>query len=289
MAYNKTTWEDLPSTNTPINANNLNNIENGVEEAIKFMGVPDYSTSTSYVRGNLVKYNNKLYRAVRATSGSWNSADWSETSVRSQLERTAGWGEAISTTTATDWNSLGQVSGFFRGSGLTHSPSGKTVANWWFVVQLAESSGYYVQYAFPYGYNTMYMRAQNNGTWNDWTEIDTNGTELYSGNGTAATLTLSESIANYKHFRVEYLMSNYVGSAEFDVRSSNYYYTISTIRPSDADEITITNKRFTIDGTTLTVTSDRFPELKISPSGISTTSSSGDITRMAITKIVGYK
>ena len=84
-------------------------------------------------------------------------------------------------------------------------------------------------------------------------------------------------------------MSNYVGSAEFDVRSSNYYYTISTIRPSDADEITITNKRFTIDGTTLTVTSDRFPELKISPSGISTTSSSGDITRMAITKIVGYK
>lgn len=28
MAYNKTTWEDLPSTNTPLSAANLNKIEN---------------------------------------------------------------------------------------------------------------------------------------------------------------------------------------------------------------------------------------------------------------------
>lgn len=31
MAYNKTTWENLPSTNTPITASNLNNIENEVK------------------------------------------------------------------------------------------------------------------------------------------------------------------------------------------------------------------------------------------------------------------
>ena len=31
MAYTKTIWEDLPSTNTPINATNLNKIENGIE------------------------------------------------------------------------------------------------------------------------------------------------------------------------------------------------------------------------------------------------------------------
>lgn len=30
MAYNKTTWENAPSTNTPINANNLNKIEEGI-------------------------------------------------------------------------------------------------------------------------------------------------------------------------------------------------------------------------------------------------------------------
>lgn len=30
MAYNKTIWENAPSTNTPINANNLNKIEEGI-------------------------------------------------------------------------------------------------------------------------------------------------------------------------------------------------------------------------------------------------------------------
>lgn len=32
MAYTKTVWENLPSTNTPINANNLNKIEDGIED-----------------------------------------------------------------------------------------------------------------------------------------------------------------------------------------------------------------------------------------------------------------
>ena len=32
MAYNKTIWEDLPSTNTPLSAANLNKIENELEK-----------------------------------------------------------------------------------------------------------------------------------------------------------------------------------------------------------------------------------------------------------------
>lgn len=32
MAYSKTTWEDLPSTNTPLSAANLNKIENELEK-----------------------------------------------------------------------------------------------------------------------------------------------------------------------------------------------------------------------------------------------------------------
>lgn len=54
MSYVKTTWEDFPSTNTPITATRLNNIENGIkgnEESIE-----DLSDSLSTV----------------ATSGSYN-------------------------------------------------------------------------------------------------------------------------------------------------------------------------------------------------------------------------
>lgn len=34
MTYTKTIWKNLPDTTTPINATNLNNMENGIEEAV---------------------------------------------------------------------------------------------------------------------------------------------------------------------------------------------------------------------------------------------------------------
>ena len=44
MAYNKTNWENAPSTNTPINANNLNKIEEGIyQNSLKADQVGDLS------------------------------------------------------------------------------------------------------------------------------------------------------------------------------------------------------------------------------------------------------
>ena len=43
MAYNKTIWENLPSTNTPLNANNLNKIE---DELAKLNPTTPYTTAT---------------------------------------------------------------------------------------------------------------------------------------------------------------------------------------------------------------------------------------------------
>ena len=34
MSYTKTNWENLPSTNTPLNANNLNKIENALSQLL---------------------------------------------------------------------------------------------------------------------------------------------------------------------------------------------------------------------------------------------------------------
>ena len=53
MSYVKTNWEDLPSTNTPINATRLNNIENGIkgnEESINNLSssLSTVATSGSY-------------------------------------------------------------------------------------------------------------------------------------------------------------------------------------------------------------------------------------------------
>lgn len=59
MAYTKTIWEDLPSTNTPLNATNLNKIEN---ELSALDQSTDYS-STEKVIGSWID-GKSIYRKV---------------------------------------------------------------------------------------------------------------------------------------------------------------------------------------------------------------------------------
>ena len=42
MAYERVNWENLPSKNTPINQTNLNNMENGIAEIDKTVGLKGY-------------------------------------------------------------------------------------------------------------------------------------------------------------------------------------------------------------------------------------------------------
>lgn len=58
MAYTKTVWEDLPSTNTPINATNLNNIESGVYTNDTNIG--DLSNLNTTDKSNLVGAINEI-------------------------------------------------------------------------------------------------------------------------------------------------------------------------------------------------------------------------------------
>ena len=61
MAYNKTTWENAPSTNTPINANNLNKIEEGIyQNSLKADQEGDLTTLTTTEKSTLVGAINEL-------------------------------------------------------------------------------------------------------------------------------------------------------------------------------------------------------------------------------------
>ena len=60
MAYNKTTWENAPSTNSPINASNLNKIEEGIySNSLKADQVGDLSTLTTTAKSDLVSAINE--------------------------------------------------------------------------------------------------------------------------------------------------------------------------------------------------------------------------------------
>lgn len=56
MAYQKTDWEDFPSTNTPINAKNLNKMEEGIANAVEKSG--DTMTGGLNMQGNAIGFGN---------------------------------------------------------------------------------------------------------------------------------------------------------------------------------------------------------------------------------------
>lgn len=122
MAYTKTIWENSPSEDTPISAENLNNIENGISgvdtrlttaendidgldtrlttaegeidttqtdinnaEAVIGNETDTYSASSKYALGSLVIYNSLLYKCTTAitVAEAWNSAKWTQVSLTS--------------------------------------------------------------------------------------------------------------------------------------------------------------------------------------------------------------
>ena len=86
------------------------------------------------------------------------------------LTRIAGYGQGANQVTG-DWNTAcGDASGFYMGNGLSNSPSGATVDNWWWVVHLVHNENYQRQIAYSFLDNgETYTRIKNNGTWNAWT------------------------------------------------------------------------------------------------------------------------
>lgn len=104
MAYSKTNWQDLPSTATPLNATNLNKIENELEvvdKSLKYIGnaPTDWNDAktfgiyhvngtytnaptSSQIWGVLIVYENKggTWTPVTSGSGSWIWQEFRDTS-----------------------------------------------------------------------------------------------------------------------------------------------------------------------------------------------------------------
>lgn len=78
MAYTKTNWEDLPSTDTPVDATNLQNAEDGIEEAHNLIDeiINGEIYSMNETKTNKVWINGKqIYRKVINTSALPNASN----------------------------------------------------------------------------------------------------------------------------------------------------------------------------------------------------------------------
>ena len=89
MSYTKTNWQDLPNTTTPINATNLNKMENGIADANGAIGASNYDSTATYAVNDICIYNNKLYKCKTAisTAEAWNSSHWEEIKLLNSLSQ----------------------------------------------------------------------------------------------------------------------------------------------------------------------------------------------------------
>lgn len=87
MAYEKQIWKDLPDETTPITAERLNHLENGIFEVdiqsakiLEALGLKNdtYDSIKTYAVGDMVIKNYAIYECTTAitTAEEWNSAHW---------------------------------------------------------------------------------------------------------------------------------------------------------------------------------------------------------------------
>jgi len=76
-------YENLPSTNTPLNATNLNKFE----QNIGTYGADTYSASSTYAVGDIVTHGGLLYECNTAisTAEAWNSSHWTQKSTLAKI------------------------------------------------------------------------------------------------------------------------------------------------------------------------------------------------------------
>lgn len=91
MSYNKKDWHDLPNMSTPISANNLNHMEEGIADANGAIGVDAYDSTATYEVGDLCIYNNILYRCIIAiiTAEAFDITHWTQITLLDKATSTS--------------------------------------------------------------------------------------------------------------------------------------------------------------------------------------------------------
>lgn len=69
MSYIKTNWQNKPSQSTPLNATNLNHIEDGIYDVSTSLG--DLSNLTTSEKNNIVGSINEINSKIIIESGTW--------------------------------------------------------------------------------------------------------------------------------------------------------------------------------------------------------------------------
>lgn len=139
MAYERVNWENLPSTKTPLNATNLNKIENELSD------LDSNKINFSY----LTDFTDGIARKVRVSNVDFNSLATYQSGLITILNATA------------------------------NMPANRSNSHWYVLQIYTKEDGEYefitqiATYFFDYDDTNIYIRKCIKGTWGAWRKIAT--------------------------------------------------------------------------------------------------------------------
>ena len=148
-------------------------------------------------------------------------------------------------------------SGYYMGDNLTNSPTGKT--NWFFIQHIAHNALYSRQIAYDFFNDEMYVRRQDNGTWNSWKRIHSSKVLYDNSSGTTGTVTLSETAGNFEYLEIYYRNINYSIYTSTKIQSPNGKNALLDAAFTFGSESGVriaASRQVTISGTTISTTGE---------------------------------
>lgn len=152
MPYTRTVWEDTPSTNTPVTAANLNNMESGIESA--HTQLAEHQTEISTNQTNISSLTSGKVDYYNAGAGDLNSFKLQNTHT--------------------------DVAVYTLKGGYTHAPtdlSGNIYGYMTVGRQAAGSTVWIEQTLYVNGkiYHRRYTEYNSSGSWSSWVRLATSG------------------------------------------------------------------------------------------------------------------
>ena len=139
MAYERVNWENLPSTNTPVNADNLNKMDKGIRD------LENNKINSSY----LTNFTDGIARKRRVSNADFNSLATFQSGLITIIGATA------------------------------NAPVKRDSNSHWYVLQIYTKEGGYefitqiATFFFDYNDSNIYIRKCIKGTWGAWRKIAT--------------------------------------------------------------------------------------------------------------------
>lgn len=240
-----------------------------------------------------IKLKNDTYwdaRSIEYIANSIVDGTTTRSDLKGRIDNLAGF-MATAIPVTGDWNNLPAFNGLYRGSGLSNAPSGTTVANWWFVLQIVHSDANYrkqLAFSFSKDNTSIYSRGKDSNGWGSWKIINASeGVKLFEETAnlstlqSQSTLTLSDSVYNYSYVEIYYCrygacgkMTKYIPSKMNTVLLDMVMYMNNVSR-----EYT-TTLQFS-NGTTANLTQKAFAN--------SNGTASVSENNLVVYKIIGYK